>query len=111
MKIARSHIFAVIAIIAILLAAWYVIRVISSSDPCASADPDEQAACCANANKDQITVACMGEWEFDKKLQQCSYVCNLDQEIRFCTQDVFECPDGSFVSRDTKNNCEFRPCP
>mmetsp|Transcript_935 Transcript_935/g.1266 ORF Transcript_935/g.1266 Transcript_935/m.1266 type:complete len:273 (-) Transcript_935:44-862(-) len=28
-----------------------------------------------------------------------------------CTQDVFQCPDGSFVSRDPNNNCQFFPCP
>ncbi len=27
-----------------------------------------------------------------------------------CTQDVKECPDGSFVSRDPNNNCQFEPC-
>eukprot|EP00562_Extubocellulus_spinifer_P035737 CAMPEP_0178700810 /NCGR_PEP_ID=MMETSP0699-20121125/11892_1 /TAXON_ID=265572 /ORGANISM="Extubocellulus spinifer, Strain CCMP396" /LENGTH=470 /DNA_ID=CAMNT_0020347209 /DNA_START=71 /DNA_END=1483 /DNA_ORIENTATION=+ len=29
----------------------------------------------------------------------------------FCTMDVMECPDGSFVDRDPENDCEFRPCP
>ena len=28
-----------------------------------------------------------------------------------CLFDVKECPDGSSVSRDHCNNCEFRPCP
>jgi hypothetical protein len=28
-----------------------------------------------------------------------------------CAADVNECPDGSFVSRDSTNNCEFSPCP
>eukprot|EP01083_Nonionella_stella_P234396 825142_1 len=28
-----------------------------------------------------------------------------------CTMDVKECVDGSFVSRDGDNNCEFQPCP
>jgi hypothetical protein len=28
----------------------------------------------------------------------------------FCTQDVKECPDGSFVSRDPANGCTFFPC-
>lgn len=28
-----------------------------------------------------------------------------------CTDDVMQCPDGSFVSRDPNNNCEFFPCP
>lgn len=28
-----------------------------------------------------------------------------------CAQDVKKCPDGSYVSRDPKNNCEFNACP
>ena len=28
-----------------------------------------------------------------------------------CTADVRRCPDGSFVHRDSRNNCEFKPCP
>ena len=28
----------------------------------------------------------------------------------YCTADVQECPDGSFVARDPKNNCEFKVC-
>jgi hypothetical protein len=28
-----------------------------------------------------------------------------------CTADVFQCPDGSYVSRDNRNYCDFHPCP
>ena len=28
-----------------------------------------------------------------------------------CTEELFQCPDGSDVSRDSNNNCEFAPCP
>jgi len=28
----------------------------------------------------------------------------------FCTADVKECPDGSYVGRDSDNNCEFYEC-
>lgn len=28
----------------------------------------------------------------------------------FCTDDVNECPDGTFVSRDPSNGCNFEPC-
>ena len=28
----------------------------------------------------------------------------------FCTDDVNECPNGSFVSRDPNNGCNFEPC-
>jgi len=30
---------------------------------------------------------------------------------RLCTADAKLCPDGSYVGRDSNNNCEFRPCP
>lgn len=29
----------------------------------------------------------------------------------FCTQEVKECLDGSFVGRNSSNNCEFKTCP
>eukprot|EP01084_Bolivina_argentea_P183933 317333_1 len=29
----------------------------------------------------------------------------------FCTADVYTCCDGSYVSRDPENSCEFAPCP
>jgi hypothetical protein len=29
---------------------------------------------------------------------------------KFCTKDVQECPDGSFVGRDPNNDCAFAPC-
>eukprot|EP01084_Bolivina_argentea_P183929 317325_1 len=29
----------------------------------------------------------------------------------FCIADVYTCCDGSYVSRDTDNNCEFASCP
>ena len=32
-----------------------------------------------------------------------------DNDI-FCTDDVNECPDGTFVSRDPNNGCNFEPC-
>lgn len=34
-----------------------------------------------------------------------------NQEAKFCSQDVKECFDGSFVKRDPENNCEFNKCP
>ncbi|MEE9356039.1 MAG: hypothetical protein V3U75_10665 [Methylococcaceae bacterium] len=35
--------------------------------------------------------------------------CDIDKEPLVCTQDVKECPDGSFVSRQPPL-CEFAPC-
>ena|SRR3989344_3737682 len=29
----------------------------------------------------------------------------------YCTEDVYECPNGIFVDRDPGNNCAFYPCP
>jgi len=33
-----------------------------------------------------------------------------DNNDIFCTDDVYECPDGTFVSRDPTNGCNFEPC-
>jgi len=33
------------------------------------------------------------------------------QKLFACLADVKECSDGSFVSRDENNDCEFEPCP
>lgn len=29
----------------------------------------------------------------------------------YCTQEVKRCPNGTYVGRDSRNNCEFHPCP
>ena len=34
-----------------------------------------------------------------------------EENLIACAMDVFECEDGSFVSRDPSSNCEFSPCP
>eukprot|EP00562_Extubocellulus_spinifer_P020330 CAMPEP_0178582080 /NCGR_PEP_ID=MMETSP0697-20121206/23534_1 /TAXON_ID=265572 /ORGANISM="Extubocellulus spinifer, Strain CCMP396" /LENGTH=366 /DNA_ID=CAMNT_0020217789 /DNA_START=219 /DNA_END=1319 /DNA_ORIENTATION=+ len=35
----------------------------------------------------------------------------LPKEEIMCTQDAKECVDGSYVSRDPANDCQFKPCP
>jgi hypothetical protein len=35
----------------------------------------------------------------------------MSDEGIFCTADVKQCPDGSFVSRNPANGCAFDPCP
>lgn len=35
---------------------------------------------------------------------------NNDEGLVVCTQDVIECRDGTFVSRDPSNSCRFKPC-
>lgn len=34
-----------------------------------------------------------------------------DTNATLCATDAFQCPDGSFVSRDSDNDCKFFPCP
>ena len=29
----------------------------------------------------------------------------------YCTQEVKRCPDGTYVGRNSRNNCEFHSCP
>jgi hypothetical protein len=31
-------------------------------------------------------------------------------DLKMCTMDVKQCPDGSWVARNPRNNCEFFPC-
>jgi hypothetical protein len=35
---------------------------------------------------------------------------NVSEEV-YCTSDMKACPDGSYVSRDPENDCEFNACP
>ena len=47
-----------------------------------------------------LLITSCSQTEFSKE--------ELEQIV--CTADVYECPDGSFVGRDTLNNCEFNEC-
>ena len=33
-----------------------------------------------------------------------------EDDQTFCTQDAFECPDGTWVSRNPNDDCNFEPC-
>ena len=35
---------------------------------------------------------------------------NTANDQLYCTADVKECPDGSFVARNPEKNCEFEEC-
>ncbi|MEM0359842.1 MAG: hypothetical protein QXK06_00715 [Candidatus Diapherotrites archaeon] len=45
-----------------------------------------------------------------KTKEECETALKKTQPLN-CTQDVKKCDDGSYVSRDPYNNCEFKPCP
>ena len=47
-----------------------------------------------------LLITSCSETEFTKE--------ELEQIV--CTADVYECPNGSFVGRNTLNNCEFKEC-
>jgi hypothetical protein len=34
----------------------------------------------------------------------------LENQSKFCTKDLRQCPDGNYVGRNPNNNCEFYPC-
>ena len=36
---------------------------------------------------------------------------NDGNDAVYCTQEVKQCSDGSYVGRDSRNNCAFFPCP
>jgi len=40
-----------------------------------------------------------------------TYAQEAEDDMMVCSTDVDECPDGSFVSRDPADNCNFEPCP
>jgi len=49
--------------------------------------------------------------QVNSKLIQSSRTGLRSLQSTACIDDVQECPDGSFVSRDPDNNCEFEACP
>lgn len=49
--------------------------------------------------------------EVDPPRHEAKYAIPPDPLAIVCTDDVLQCPDGSFVSRDPLNDCQFLPCP
>ncbi len=111
MQLSKKNTIIITVVFLIIVGGLYISLYRTSSSDCVSLPVDERNACCAAQNKDQITVSCSGSWSWDKEINECSFICDLSQEIQLCTSDVKECPDGSFVGRDGMNKCEFRVCP
>jgi len=36
---------------------------------------------------------------------------SLSNHLKMCTQEAKQCPDGSYVTRDSTINCNFKKCP
>jgi len=51
-----------------------------------------------------LSLIAMGAGQSKKEEPQ-----NMDEPM-ICSTDVKTCADGSFVSRDSKKGCEFKPC-
>jgi hypothetical protein len=68
----------------------------------------DQNSCCFNAHEDDVTVACVGNWEYIEGSQECQFVCESAE--LFCPKDLMDCPDGSQVSRNASNECRFDEC-
>ncbi len=72
----------------------------------------EGSACCPNTGTwtcsigDGVTFNCGGELIEQPQGKAC-----INPPPLACTDDVKQCPDGSFVARDPKNDCEFAACP
>jgi len=60
---------------------------------CANTCEDLTAVCNLNTNTCELTSTA------------------VEEDMTFCTMDVGVCTDGTYVSRDGKNNCAFEPCP
>ena len=55
-----------------------------------------------------VCALCQGHAE---EQQQRNYRVLLEDDgIIFCPEDIHECPDGSFVSRNPNDDCNFTPC-
>lgn len=112
----KKHITVVLGILVVLIVAFvfaiYSFDLFSKNNPlkCSDYPIESRDLCCIQQNVNSTHITCVGDWKFDNSSNACKFVC-ISQEPRFCTQDVKECPDGSFVSRDAGNNCEFKPCP
>lgn len=76
---------------------------------------DEKGCGCKNSEIDNFEeCAAAGNPIMESYPRQCraggkTFV--EDVEPKVCTADAKECPDGTFVSRDANNNCEFFACP
>ena len=56
-------------------------------------------------------AACAQDAMLDDEEQLQEEIPDEEPERILCPADVMECPDGSYVSRNPENNCEFAPCP
>ena len=72
------------------------------------ADEEDQDACCAEGHKDDITIQCVGKWNYVSGLKKCQYVC--DGGLVGCPEDAKVCEDGSVVVRNSSLDCEFDEC-
>ncbi|HIH17600.1 MAG TPA: hypothetical protein HA282_05275 [Nanoarchaeota archaeon] len=74
---------------------------------------DEKGCGCKNPGIDDFEkCAAAGNQIMESYPRQCraggkTFV----EEAKVCTADAKQCPDGSYVSRDANNNCEFFTCP
>ena len=55
------------------------------------------------------TCVCDGE-KYVCKALDILIICE-DGYVKSCTEELFECPGGTFVGRDSESNCKFKPCP
>lgn len=72
------------------------------------ADQKGQDDCCTNFHKDDITIQCVGKWEYINGLEKCQYVC-VDS-LPSCPEDTLVCPDDSVVHRNPELECNFDSC-
>ena len=77
---------------------------------CSNLISDEgQDACCFNIHKDDVTIECVGKWQYVDGLRQCQFICNNAMPV--CTEGAKLCDDGTSVVRNASLGCEFNACP
>ncbi len=68
-----------------------------------------QDSCCAQAHEDDITIQCVGRWQYVSGIEECQYIC--EGGLPTCPNDENLCENGSNVTRSPKNDCDFNECP
>ncbi len=112
----------VLIIVSLYSLSYYNDRI---NNKCAYVPADQRDACCAASQNNTVSFDCGSNgWKFDSSLGRCAYTCTLGSsnessnsslsapvQNKFCAADVKQCSDGSYVSRDPNNGCNFKACP
>ncbi|MCA9485695.1 MAG: hypothetical protein KC506_02525 [Nanoarchaeota archaeon] len=69
---------------------------------------EDRDGCCANVHEGDVTIQCVGSWDYVTGIQFCEFVCE-DEEPK-CPEDAKICDNGNVVERNASNECFFDGC-